>query len=95
MNVLLLYEDSPETISAFFIQNPSKDELKTLEMANGTCVNDLNQSTINVIGACGIDCDKNVDHGWIGKWKKCKIETPVLQKTILQSERIFCIGFMI
>ena len=53
MNVLVVYEEVPEEVSFYLIENPTEEELETLDKANGTYVNgdDQNQSTLNVIGA--------------------------------------------
>ena len=53
MNVLVVYEEVPEEVSFYLIEDPTEEEIETLDKANGTYVNgdDQNQSTLNVIGA--------------------------------------------
>lgn len=94
MNVLILFEEVPERLTLYLIENPSEDELKQIELANGTYINSdtQNQSTFNVSSAFSLDEYKDdfedVETGWPCKWNKCKIETPILKPI----DRVYNVG---
>jgi len=97
MNVLVLYEEVPERLTLYLIENPTEEELQALDEANGTYVNSdtQNQSTLNVSSAFSLDDYKNeyegVDTGWPCKWNKCKIITPILKSV----DRVYNVGFFL
>jgi len=96
MNVLIVFEEVPETVKFFLVENPTEEELQALQKANNTYINgdDENESTNDVISAFSPDeyvstCECN--ESWAGKWNKCEVQTPISK----QIDQVYNLGFFL
>ncbi|MFY4709919.1 hypothetical protein [Burkholderia glumae] len=103
MRVLLVYQNVPESVDWYVIENPSPDQISVLASANANFINlvktsPVAEAAINLIGAA-ISEEKYCDHlegqsrSWIGIWKAKLIPTESLPDCG-PIDKVFTCGFL-
>ena len=82
MKVLLIWEENPENVKAFMIENPTAEQLQVLEEANGTMINsdEDTEAAMKISDALSerIDwCNPEGDPKWYCIWNDKNVEFPV------------------
>lgn len=82
MNVLLIWENTPEEVKAYLIKSPSAEQLEVLTKANGTMINvDEDVTAVNqimdAISPSEDYCDPDGDPSWRCIWKDTKVDFPI------------------
>jgi hypothetical protein len=92
MRVLLVWDENPERVVFFEIDDPTEKQLRMLEMANGKYINgDEENEGLLYVNAAVYEPDDFSDEDHAGIWASKEVETPVEGPI----DRVFLSGFML
>lgn len=92
MNVLLVWEENPESVKFFLIKDPTEFQLKMLNEANNRLVNgeEMNDGMEYLMNALAKEEYKD-DSFKDTDWHLCEVKTPISSKI----NKVFYSGFVL